>query len=273
MVKILIIEDDKTLLESITDIIEQEGYNADKAENGKKGLELLEKNSYELVLCDIMMPELDGYKVLKYLKSSKKGIPPVFIFITAKSERADLRKGMELGADDYLTKPFTRDELVSCVESQLQKRAVIKDKIEIKEEVLDALKNKIRTLTSEGKGKKDANNRLTFDENLFLSDLHKSDFVKVNSVVFIAASGDYSKIFTKDRKSYYVRKPLKNWENKLPTEYFIRVNRSLIIGTRFIEKVEKWKTYSNRIFLTGIQEPFIISQRYSRKLRQQLKKL
>ena len=272
MKKILIIEDDLTLQESISDIIEQEGYQVTRADNGKKGLDLLSKNEFDVVLCDIMMPGVDGFRVLKVLKNYLKGIPPVFIFITAKSERSEWRKGMELGADDYLTKPFSREELINAVDSRMKKRSIINEKVDFKNEVLDILKNKLKTVVPDTKTKKEPG-ALSFDGNLFLSNYNKSDFIKVNSVVYISASGDYSKIYTKDKKSYLVRKPMKNWESKLPSEHFIRINRSLIIGTEYIEKVEKWKTYSNKVFLQGITEPFVISQRYNRKLRQQMKKL
>ncbi|GGH29685.1 response regulator [Sphingobacterium alkalisoli] len=120
---ILIIEDNFEIREGTAEILELTGgYNILTAENGKLGVEMATKHLPDLILCDIMMPELDGYGVLymlnKYDSTSK--IP--FIFLTAKSERADMRKAMEMGADDYLIKPFDDVELFNAIESRFRKR-------------------------------------------------------------------------------------------------------------------------------------------------------
>ncbi|MXV52472.1 response regulator [Pedobacter sp. HMF7647] len=119
--KILIIEDNTEIRESSAEILELAGYQVVQAENGKAGVELSQQNPPDLILCDIMMPELDGYGVLHMLSKNPdlNGIP--FIFLTAKAERADIRKGMDMGADDYLTKPFDGTELLNAVESRLNK--------------------------------------------------------------------------------------------------------------------------------------------------------
>ncbi|MBL7982347.1 MAG: response regulator [Flavobacteriales bacterium] len=121
MKTILLIEDDKDMRENTAEILELANYKVFKAENGKKGVELARKNMPDLVLCDIMMPELDGYGVLHMLGKDPATAELPFIFLSAKAERRDVRKGMELGADDYLTKPFEESELLNAIEGRLKR--------------------------------------------------------------------------------------------------------------------------------------------------------
>lgn len=119
---VLIIEDNDQIRESTAEILELSDYRVYTAEHGKAGVELAMKHLPDIILCDIMMPELDGYGVLYLLSKNKKTKYIPFIFLTARVERADLRKAMELGADDYLTKPFDDLELLNAIEVRLKKR-------------------------------------------------------------------------------------------------------------------------------------------------------
>ena len=125
MKKILIIEDNQDVRENTADILELANYEVCTAENGKEGVELAKKLNPDIILCDIMMPELDGYGVLKNLSKYKETATIPFIFLTAKTERTDVRKGMNLGADDYLTKPFEESELLEAVETRLKKHSFL----------------------------------------------------------------------------------------------------------------------------------------------------
>jgi len=118
----LIIEDNNDIRENIVEILELASYTVFAADNGKTGVELALKNMPDIILCDIMMPELDGYGVLYMLNKNPQMAAIPFIFLTAKAERVDLRKGMEMGADDYLTKPFDDMELLNAIESRLAKK-------------------------------------------------------------------------------------------------------------------------------------------------------
>jgi DNA-binding response OmpR family regulator len=120
--KILIIEDNEDIRESTAEILSLAGYEVITASNGKFGVEMAQKEIPSLIICDIMMPELDGYGVLYLLEKMPQTAVIPFIFLTAKVERSDMRKGMEMGADDYLTKPFDDIELLSAVESRLNKK-------------------------------------------------------------------------------------------------------------------------------------------------------
>ncbi|AMM51588.1 transcriptional regulator [Rufibacter sp. DG15C] len=120
--RILIIEDNVDIRESSTEILELSGYEVLAASDGRAGVDLALDQVPDLILCDIMMPEMDGIGVLYLLHKNPVTANIPFVFLTAKAERVDIRKGMEMGADDYLTKPFDDMELLVAVESQLAKK-------------------------------------------------------------------------------------------------------------------------------------------------------
>jgi len=127
MTRILIIEDEKSLRAGLRDILGLEGFTVLEAENGRTGIQLATQHLPDLILCDIMMPEMNGYEVLTELgiNPSTRLIP--FVFMTALADRADIRHGMDLGADDYLVKPFTREELLKAVEVRIRKTETIRE--------------------------------------------------------------------------------------------------------------------------------------------------
>lgn len=124
--KILLIEDNKDMRENTAEILELSKYKVFTAKNGKDGVELAQKNKPDLIICDIMMPVLDGYGVLHLLSKNETTVNIPFIFLTAKAERGDFRKGMEMGADDYVTKPFDDIELLNAIERRLKKSEMMK---------------------------------------------------------------------------------------------------------------------------------------------------
>ncbi len=128
--KILVIEDNREVLENISEILELSNYEVMMAGNGKAGIELALKEDFDVIICDIMMPQLDGYGVLHLLNKHQKTRNIPFIFLSAKSEKEDVRKGMQLGADDYLTKPFDGTDLLTAVEVRLKKKAIGQQDIE-----------------------------------------------------------------------------------------------------------------------------------------------
>lgn len=121
MKKILVIEDEPEMRRNLTTILRLEKFQPFAAENGRVGVELAKRELPDLILCDVMMPELDGHGVLRALRAhtATEAIP--FIFLTAKGEREDLRTGMNLGADDYLTKPVPKAELLKAIAARLQR--------------------------------------------------------------------------------------------------------------------------------------------------------
>ncbi|MEO8822789.1 MAG: response regulator [Ginsengibacter sp.] len=121
MIKILLVEDNNEIRDNTGEILEMANYQVATAANGKEGYELAVKEQPDLIVCDIMMPVLDGYGLLHLINKNENLKSTPFIFLTAKTERSDFRKGMEMGADDYITKPFTDIELLNAIESRLEK--------------------------------------------------------------------------------------------------------------------------------------------------------
>lgn len=168
MKRVLLIEDDAVLRENTAELLELSNFEVITASNGKFGVDIAKNSPLDIIVCDIMMPELDGYGVLETLAKNEitKYIP--FIFLSAKTERKDIRKGMDLGADDYITKPFNEEELISAIESRLAKAAILKDiRDEPKENALTD-RTEIRTLN-------DLKN--FFDDNGETSNYTKGDMI------------------------------------------------------------------------------------------------
>ena len=146
MKKVLLIEDDTTLRENTAELLELEHYTVITAPNGMIGLELAKSEHPDIIVCDIMMPKLDGFGVLDGLSKHKKTKYIPFIFLSAKTERHDVRKGMNLGADDYITKPFEEGELLPAIESRLAKTALLKERRQVTHKVEKAPADTIKTL-------------------------------------------------------------------------------------------------------------------------------
>lgn len=127
--KILIIEDQAPMRRNVALMLQMEGYETCVAENGRVGIEVARKERPDLILCDVMMPELDGYGVVQALRDDVAFANTPFIFLTAKSDRSDVRVGMNFGADDYLTKPVVRDDLLSAVQIRLARSDALKQRL------------------------------------------------------------------------------------------------------------------------------------------------
>ena len=148
MRNILLIEDDVVLRETTQELLELSNFDVISAADGKEGVYLATKNIPDIIICDIMMPLMDGYEVLQILSDNDATMHIPFIFLSAKTDHKDIRKGMDLGADDYLTKPFQEDELLSAIESRIAKATILKEKrivpqVETSNKIsnLDELKN------------------------------------------------------------------------------------------------------------------------------------
>ena len=128
MKSILVIEDNKDIRENTAEILDLAGYKTLTAENGKKGVDIAIREKPDVIVCDIMMPELYGYGVLHLVRKNEATQAIPFIFLTAKTERSDFRKGMEMGADDYVTKPFEDIELLNAIEIRLKKAEILGNK-------------------------------------------------------------------------------------------------------------------------------------------------
>ena len=207
MKKILVIEDNEEVRENLEEILELSGYQVITAEDGKVGVEKALTNPPDLILCDVMMPHLDGFGVLNILskKSATSNVP--FIFLTAKTEKSDFRRGMNLGADDYVTKPFYKDELLDVIETRLQKSDRLKKQFDKTEQGLSAFINEakgyeeLKKLSAERKIKHFKRRDLIFEEGdypryLYFVKSGKAKVFKTNEdgkeyIIEICKAGDF----------------------------------------------------------------------------------
>lgn len=144
MQKILVIEDSFEVRENLEETLELYGYTVITAADGDEGVKVALAESPDLILCDVMMPKLDGFGVLKILSQRTETVRIPFIFLTAKSEKEDFRRGMDLGADDYITKPFYKDDLLQAVETRLEKSARLQQQFEPNKEGWGAFINEAK---------------------------------------------------------------------------------------------------------------------------------
>lgn len=146
MKKILVIEDEPAVRANILELLEAEDFDAVGAENGFIGAMWAQEHLPDLIICDVMMPEVDGYEVLSALRQVPATATIPFIFLTAMVDKADIRQGMNLGADDYLTKPFTRAELLGAVSSRFSKQEVVMQQYQTERERVEILQQKVQKL-------------------------------------------------------------------------------------------------------------------------------
>jgi CRP/FNR family cyclic AMP-dependent transcriptional regulator len=256
MKKILLIEDNADIRENTAEMLELTNYIVFTAENGKTGVEIALRENPDLIVCDIMMPVLDGYGVLHMLKKNEATKNTPFIFLSAKSERTDFRKGMELGADDYITKPFTETELLNAVESRLKKSDQLKAAAEKNAEIAGVVKNEIDTLkelTSNRNVNKYKKKQLVFSEGnrpacLYYVQKGKIKTYKTNEdgkelVVDLFTEGDFLGYITLFENNNYKETAEAMEESELgiiPREDFEKViNYNPAVSRKFIQLLAK----------------------------------
>jgi DNA-binding LytR/AlgR family response regulator len=251
MKKILLIEDEYIVRSSIRELLENNDYKVFSASDGIEGIQLAKELIPDLILCDVMMPGLNGYEVIEKLRTDPKYTSIPFVFLTAKAELTDMREGMELGADDYIVKPFRAVNLLKAIETRLNKF-----------ESMQNHKNNSEKVTVNEK-KED----LTENDRLFIKANNGPQIIKVGDILCISAQGEYSFVYLLSGTKYMTRKLVKQWEKQLPGKTFLRIHRSTIININYIDKIEKWYKRSYMVILKNFEKSFIISQRYASKIK------
>lgn len=244
--KILVIEDEKHLLDNITFFLQAENYKVYACSGGLQGIRVAKQCKPDLIICDIMMPGIDGYRVLKELRENNIISTIPFMFLTAKVERNDIRKGMDLGSDDYLLKPFDSVELINAVKARLNRFEIIK------------AKNKDNTNVKNSK-------KFKVGENILFKLHNSAVFMSVNKIMYIISSNQYTLVVIEDNKQILMRRSIKKWESLLPESIFVRIHRSTIVNTNYISKIENVKT-KRKVILKNGNKDLEISRRYFRKL-------
>lgn len=256
MKKILVIEDDRLVRTNIKTLLEEEGYKVFTTSEGEEGLSLTKEIQPDIIICDVMMEGISGYEVLKKLSEDPITAIIPFIFLTARVEKEDMRMGMELGADDYIFKPFEAETLLRAIQIRLNKYERIRAEF-VEKPVLE-----------DGEDKENVQpGKIGYEDKVLLKVNNEMIFVKAGDIKLITAENQYSSVFVNGGKSYLLRTSMQNWEDKLPESHFLRIHRSTIINVNYIEKIEKWFNNSFRLHLADIKEPFIVSRKYAGKLK------
>lgn len=246
---ILLIEDESSIREMIRTFLELNKYSVITASNGKDGLGLAKRIIPDLIISDVMMPLMDGFKFKKELSKDEVTATIPFIFLTSMTEREKFRKGMELGADDYLTKPVQMEELKNAIKIQLEKRKQL-----LKEYIKKAVKQPQK--------------QYSINEHVLLKDKGNPRFIKVGMIVCITAEEKYTKVYLSGNEKIISSMSLKEWEIILPQNIFIRIHRGTIINIEGIQKVYKWFQRGYKVKLKEIPDDFEISRRYYSKIRE-----
>lgn len=218
--KVLIVEDEENILLVLKEILELSDYYVLTARNGREGYEVIMNQSPDLVLCDVNMPEIDGFTLLKTINQKLSlSERPVFLFLTARVESLEIRKGMNLGADDYILKPFETSDVLDAIKLRLDKR--------------DSLLNIEKTKESVPVPQIDQTKKLAIPTGEGLQ------FVEFKNILLCMADRSYCKFFILNKPTILVSKPMKEFENELINHGFYKVHKSSIVNLSHIVKYEK----------------------------------
>jgi len=260
--KILIVENDEDVISSLINILKPEGYKIIVAPDGKSALKITKLEKPNVIISDIMMRDTDGFKLLSEIRNNHLLVSIPFIFVTAKKERSFYRLAMEKGADDYLTKPFTKKELLNAVSSRIKRIDSIKNFHSFLSE-----QKRLSHAIPQDKSDESDNDKLVLEDHLLIDSDEKHNLIKVKAIKMITAVGDYSKIITFDNNKYFFRRTMKGWEEILPDKNFIRIHRSTIINLDFVDKLERTNARRFNVYLNNESKPISMSRRYGLKFK------
>lgn len=206
-----------------------------EADNYDDAKQLIEHSEINLIFLDIQMPKKSGLELINEVQTEAK-----VIFVTAYDEFAI--KAFEVNAQDYLLKPVNKERLALAVE-HLQKEGAALD-AEFKK--LDA------------------------EDNIFLMVNNSYHFIKINSIIKITSAGNYSEILTAANIKGFVLKTMREWEQRLPENLFVRIHRYSIVNLDFVSHIEEWFNYSYQVHLKGIDKPLVMSRRFASRLKDKM---
>jgi two-component system LytT family response regulator len=233
--KALIIDDERLARKDLISLLTDHDNIAviGEADDVPSAAQAIQTLNPDVIFLDIQMPGDTGFDLL-----DKIDVDAHVIFVTAYDEFAI--RAFEVNALDYLLKPVNPDRLAKTLE-RLELQA-------------SDTPLKVR--------------KLNYDDRLFLRLGRNFKFLIVNTIMIISAAGDYSEVLTSEGNKGLTLKSMKEWENRLPAQQFIRIHRSTIINMEYIERIEEWFNYSFRVYLQGVEEPLVISRRYASKLKE-----
>ncbi len=212
MSRILVIEDDEQVRLPLVDLLEINGFEVEAVDNGRDGIERAREWGPDLVISDIMMPGIDGYSVLEALQGEERTAVIPFLFLSAKTASGDIRDGLRIGADDYLTKPYEARELLAAIRIRLEKFQRI----------------------SEAAGKASANAGI---DHIFIRDGDRCWFVEYDKLRLLESEENFVRFYFDDEKPL-IHRTLNFMEERLPADRFFRGNRRQIFNLKWIGTIK-----------------------------------
>jgi two-component system LytT family response regulator len=209
-----------------------------EAEDITQAINVISEMRPQVVFLDIQLSGESGFELFEYSKEKFK-----VIFVTAFDNFAV--RAFEVNALDYLLKPVSPERLASTISRLFDNK-------------------------ESGQTQKPTEKKLVYDDFIFFKSKTKNGFIKVNQIVLVTATGNYTDIITVKSNTEVVLKPLIEWEKQLPGQHFIRIHRNIIVNINYIEKIHSWFKGTYQIYLHGLKEPVITSRRYATKIREYL---
>lgn len=245
--KVLLIEDDKKLHTNIKRFLEEENFEVKAVVDGITGVSSAKDWMPDLIICDINIPLKDGYQVLQELSTEPHTRTIPFVFLTAKVEKEDLRKGMIMGADDYLFKPFELDDLLNSINTRLIKSGYLKENKKTSNEPTEKV--------------------YEIEDKILVSISSKMQLFPIKELKYLKTESPYVHLRFANGKYSLNRQTLAEWEAKLPQKYFIRIHRAIIVNSEFITKIEKVNNTAYHLRLKDEDQTFVVSRRFRSKMK------
>lgn len=268
---ILIIEDDQAFVFSVTRLLSGHGYSVLAASEGLGAIDLAATSRPDLILCDVELPTIDGYEVLRLLRQNPQLADIPVILLTGRSDKRDVRAGMNLGADDYLTKPVSAADLLQSVQTRIERRRFHEKWAE--QQVKPATRTASRRAVepdAPGSGTQPGEPSPS-SRSVLLRTAAGSRVVRVDHITHLTADGEYSRVFWVQGKGVMLRKSLKSWAAELPAAQFIRVHRNTLVNAAYVESVYPSGGGRLTLGLRGRPEAIQVSLRLAPRVKRLLK--
>jgi two-component system LytT family response regulator len=239
--KAIIVDDEKLARLDLRNVLSsfEEIEIIGEANNVSSAELLIQKLHPNLVFLDIQLRGESGFSLLDKIDFSQRSAFPEldFVFVTAYDKYAF--RAFDVNALDYLLKPVSTERVQQMIDKLIYRRVSNSDNF----------------------------HRLNYNDVIFLMLNTKYSFLKICSIIAITSNADYTFIYTDDKTRSVTRKTMKEWENRLPENHFCRIHRETIVNLSYISNMNSWLSESNKVFLKGIEEPFLISRRYATKIK------
>lgn len=251
MKRILIIDEDNFDAKNIENLLSDSGYKTYLAENSFDGFEIAKRYLPDLILCSIHTKGNNGSNIIFELMQFEETSTIPIICLTENTNVKELRKLMNIGADDFIDKPFENDDLLLSVKMRLKK--------------YEAVKTKHQQLSADRFEEEEKEPE--FDDHILVKIGNRLNFIKFSEIICVTALKEYSKISLESGKKIVVRKSLKKWIDVLPSDIFLQIHRATIINLNYIDEAKKVNDRSYQVKMKCMDESFILSKRFANKVR------